>query len=65
MLRDELKEPSNLGVRLAEWARRLRTEAKSMPPGVERARLLQKARQSEVAIHLNEWLSSPGLKPPT
>jgi hypothetical protein len=42
----------------------LREEAKSLPPGVERDRLLRKARQDEVALHVTEWLKSPGLRPP-
>ncbi len=39
--------------------------AKSLPVGKEREELLRKARQLETASHVNEWLSSPGLKPPT
>jgi hypothetical protein len=42
-----------------------KSEAASLPPGKERERLLRRARHLEVASHINEWLSSPGLKPPT
>jgi hypothetical protein len=27
--------------------------------------LLRRARQAETASHMNEWLTSPGLQPPT
>ena len=26
--------------------------------------VLQKVRQADTALHLNEWVSSPGLRPP-
>jgi hypothetical protein len=26
--------------------------------------LLRKARQAKTALHINDWLSSPGLQPP-
>jgi hypothetical protein len=50
--------------RLAQEARRVKERAKSLPHGRERELLSRKARQLEVALHINEWLSSPGLKPP-
>ena len=62
--RRRFKQPKTLADRLADEARRLREEAKSLPPGVERDRLLRKARQDEVALHVTEWLKSPGLQPP-
>jgi hypothetical protein len=27
--------------------------------------LIRRARQAETASHINEWLNSPGLRPPT
>jgi hypothetical protein len=33
-------------------------------PGVERNRLIRRARQIETASHINERLSSPGLRAP-
>lgn len=51
--------------RLAKEAERLREEAKTKPPGQERDDLLRKARQAEIAAHIDQWVSSPGLKPPT
>jgi hypothetical protein len=50
--------------RLAEEAKQLRAEAETLPCGQKRDGLLRKARQDEVAAHLNEWLNSPGLRAP-
>lgn len=50
--------------RLAEEARRLREQAKLLGSGAAREALLRKARQAETASHINEWLASPGLRPP-
>ena len=50
--------------RMATEATRLREEAKLLPAGIERELLLRKARQAETASHINEWLSSPGLRSP-
>jgi hypothetical protein len=45
-------------------AERLRAEAKKLPPGPQRHDLERKARQAETAAHIDEWLKSPGLRPP-
>jgi hypothetical protein len=51
--------------RLDQEIERLRAEAEKLPPGNhEREVLLRKARQAETALHVNEWVASPGLKPP-
>jgi hypothetical protein len=50
---------------LSEEAERLRKEARGTPPGVERDRLIRRARLAETASHMSEWLSSKGLQPPT
>ena len=62
--RRRFKQASTLEARLALEARQLREEATRLPPGVERERLLRKARQDETAAHMSEWLLSPGLQPP-
>ena len=59
------KEIDPLDKRLSEEAERLRKEARGTPAGVERERLIRRARIAETAAHLREWLSSPGLKAPT
>jgi len=33
-------------------------------PGLIRKKLLQKLRQLGIAVHMNRWLSSPGLQAP-
>jgi hypothetical protein len=64
MQRRPIKHTSSLEERLAEQAQRLRAEAKSFPPGIERERATRKARQAETGAHISEWLNSPGLQPP-
>nr|WP_284275894.1 hypothetical protein [Bradyrhizobium iriomotense] len=63
--RRRFKQIDPLDKRLTDAARQLRREAQDTPPGVERERLIRRARQAETASHINEWLTSPGLKPPT
>ncbi len=38
-------------------------EAQSLPYGKERDALVRKARQLETASQINQWLSSPELRP--
>jgi hypothetical protein len=64
MKRRRFKQTQSLEERLSEEARRLRAEAKLLPPGAARDELIRKARQAEITSHLNEWLTSPGLRPP-
>ena len=52
-----------LDQRLEDQAKRLRQEARGTPPGIERDRLIRRARQAEIAARVSEWLSSPGLPP--
>jgi hypothetical protein len=49
---------------LEEQAIRLRKEAKGIPPGVEREKLIRQARKAEAAARIQEWLSSSGLQSP-
>ena len=41
-----------------------RSEAQKLPHGKERDALVRKARQLETASQINQWLSSPELRPP-
>jgi len=50
--------------RLSKFTQEARAAAKKLPPGLERADLLQKARDSEAAAKIDRWLSSPGLQSP-
>lgn len=61
--RRRVKQTTTLDERLAKYAEQLRTRAKAMPR-IERERVLQKARQFEIALHINDWLTSPALQPP-
>ncbi|MDA9504913.1 hypothetical protein XI09_09375 [Bradyrhizobium sp. CCBAU 11386] len=51
--------------RLALEANRLKDEANKLPHGPLRDAVIRKARQVETASHLDQWLSSPGLRAPT
>jgi hypothetical protein len=50
--------------RLSEQAAKLRKEAQGTPPGIERERLIRRARQAESASEVNGWLNSRDLRPP-
>ncbi|RXT49172.1 hypothetical protein B5V03_15080 [Bradyrhizobium betae] len=63
--RYRIKQTTSPEERLAYEAFRLRDEARSLPPGIERERLIRKARQAETGSHISEWLRSPGLRAPT
>ncbi|WP_213741662.1 hypothetical protein [Bradyrhizobium sp. dw_411] len=49
---------------LAKQKQRLEAEAAQAPPGPVRDSVLKRLRQLDIAAHLNEWLSSPGLRTP-
>ncbi len=53
-----------LDQRLIEEAQRLRKEAKGTHPGIERDRLIRRARQAETAARISEWLTPPRLQVP-
>ena len=61
--RKRIKQSATLDERLTTYADQLRAKAKAMPR-IERERILQKARQFDIALHINGWLTSPGLQPP-
>jgi hypothetical protein len=64
-IRRRFKHNQSLEERLAKEAKRLREEAQLLKPGTPRDELIRKARQAEIGSHMSEWLSSPGLRPPT
>jgi hypothetical protein len=51
--------------RLADERKRIETAMALLGSGLRRNRLLEKLLQLDVAAHINEWLSSPGLRAPT
>jgi len=64
MQRRHFKNSKSLPDRLAQEAQRLKEKAKTAPHGKERDDLIRKARQTETAVHMDQWLSSPGLQAP-
>jgi hypothetical protein len=50
--------------RLADHKQRLESEASRAGPGPLQNTLREKLRELDVAAHMNEWLSSPGLRAP-
>jgi hypothetical protein len=64
MQRRHFKNVLSFPDRLAIEAERLREEAEALPQGPGRDALLKKARQADIATHMDEWLSSPGLRSP-
>ena len=62
--RRHFKHFQSLEERLADEAKRLREEAKKLPPGVARENLIRRARQAETGSHVSEWLRAPGPRSP-
>nr|WP_028350485.1 hypothetical protein [Bradyrhizobium murdochi] len=61
--RSRFKQTTSVKERLAEEATRLRKQAKDTPPGFERELLVRKARRSEAASQMIEWLTSARKQP--
>jgi len=59
-----LKQLPKLEYRLSQEASNLRKQAEGMREGICRDELLRKANQMDVAIQVNNWLTSPGLRAP-
>ena len=51
--------------RLIEEAQGFKEAAEKLPPGTAREPLMRSVRQVETAAHIDDWLNSPGLRPPT
>ena len=62
--RRRFKQQLTLQDRLSAWVKQVQEQASRLPPGPERDALLKKARQADMARHLNDWAKSPGLQPP-
>jgi len=64
-IRKRIKHTTTFDERLAEEARRYKEAAAlEAPNSMARELLLRRARKAETALHVNEWLSSPGLQSP-
>jgi hypothetical protein len=64
MKRRRFTQTRSLETRLTEEAKRLREQARLLPPGFERDELVRKARQAEAGSYMTGWLTSSGLRPP-
>jgi hypothetical protein len=64
MQRRRFKQTTSLKDRLASFAKEIRKKASHLRPGPEQDALLKKARQADIASHIEEWANSPGLQPP-
>jgi hypothetical protein len=64
-IRRRFKQTQSLEKRLAQQAIKLRHQADCAKTPLVRDRLIRMARHFETASHMNEWLASPGLRPPT
>jgi len=49
---------------IAAETARLKKKIADLADGPDRDALLEKVRQLETASHINEWLTSPGLRSP-
>jgi hypothetical protein len=64
MLHHNQSKPHAFNDRLEEQKKLLEAEAARAGPGPARNALARRLRQLDVAAHINEWLSSPGLQAP-
>jgi hypothetical protein len=62
--RRRFKQTISFQDRLAAFAQESRENAARLPPGFARDDVLKKARQADIASHLDAWANSPGLQPP-
>jgi hypothetical protein len=62
--RCNFRQTESMEMRLIAEAKRLREEAKLLPPGALRNEVLRRARQAEIGSRMSEWLRSAGLRLP-
>jgi hypothetical protein len=63
--RRRIKHSTSLEQRIAERASEIRAKAEALPPeSKEREKLERTIRQADTFAHMNEWMTSPGLRPP-
>jgi hypothetical protein len=64
-IRRRVKHTLTFEERLSEEANRFKEAAEKQTPGSrDRELLLRRARQAETALHISDWLRSPGLASP-
>ena len=64
IMRKRTRHEISFRERLLNSAREAREAAEVLPLGRARDQLLHRARASETAANIDEWISSPGLRPP-
>jgi len=57
--------PHTFEENIAAEKAKLEAQVAKLKPGPQMDALRKKIRQLETASHMNEWLSSPGLQPPS
>jgi len=62
--RRRFRQTATLAERLKDEASRLRELARLLPPGPELLQLSRKLQQTESALWLDAWLTSPDGRPP-
>ena len=62
MKRNRGKQTVSLEDRIADEVRRLREKAELLPQGPRRDQAMRRVQQAETGLHMNEWLTSPGLQ---
>jgi hypothetical protein len=62
--RRRVRHEASFEMRLLKQAQDAREAARRLPPGKRRETLLRQARASEMAVQIEKWISSPGLRPP-
>ena len=50
--------------RISQAMKDLQERANSLPPGLERNKLMRRVRVMDTSNHLHNWLASPGLRAP-
>jgi hypothetical protein len=65
VIRRRFNQALSLEERLAQFATSLREEAELLRPGAVRDEVIRRARLAETGSQIHDWLSSPGLRPPT
>ena len=64
MERRRITHKASFQERLAQEAQRLQEQAKKLPSGEDQELILRRLRQVEIALNINWWLTSPGLRSP-
>jgi cell division protein FtsB len=65
MQRRRRSVPHTFEENIAAEKAKLEAQIAQLKPGPEIDAIRKKIRQLETASHMSEWLSSPGLQPPT